>query len=54
MLWSQRSKSDRYAIRKEMMAQALIALEGLYPSPSARRAAARKMVDMAIAKENAR
>lgn len=45
------SKSDQRKIRKEMLVQAELMLAGLYPSKAQRSAAARKMVDKALAKE---
>ena len=45
------SKEDRKALRAEMQKQAEKALKGLYASSSQLKAAARKMVDAALAKE---
>ncbi len=52
-VWSQASKEDRQKIRKAMLVQADAALKTLYPVATQRHAAARVMVDRAIAKENA-
>lgn len=52
--WAQMSKSDRQKVRKEMLAEAEALLNrriGLRSTLAQVRAGARKMVDMAIAKE---
>lgn len=50
-IFTQASKSDRLKIRREMLREAERLLAGIYPSKAQRKAAARRMVDAAIAKE---
>ena len=52
-VWAESSKADRQKIRKEMLKQAEKLLVGLFASPAQIRAAARTMVDGALAKERA-
>lgn len=50
-VYARGSKADRRKIRVEMIAQAEIILRPLYPSKAQLRAAAKTMVDGALAKE---
>lgn len=51
-LWATASKVDRQAIRKDMLREADEMLKPLYFDSGQRHAAARVMVDRALAKEN--
>jgi len=52
-VWLSANKEDRQKIRKAMLVQADESLKVIYPVAAQRHAAARVMVDRAIAKENA-
>lgn len=53
-LYSESPKQVRKAIRAEMLAQSEILLRGMYPDTMQRKAAARTMVDRALAAERRR
>jgi len=51
-IWASANKSDRRKIKAQMLVHANNALRGLYPVAAQRHAAARVLVDQALAKEN--
>lgn len=52
-VWAKSSKADQQKIRREMLRQAKTLLSGMYASSAQLCAAARTLVDQALAKERA-